>query len=73
MAQTYSQRPSEIIGVRDEWAAYQFDLAVLRIGLEATADAKGSGRSRNGRRPKEYRSMKHMTSKKMAIPESGIW
>lgn len=29
IAQTYHCRPSEILGIRDEWAAYQFDIVVL--------------------------------------------
>lgn len=33
MAATYHRRPSEIVGVTDEWAAYQFDAAVLLAGL----------------------------------------
>lgn len=28
----YSRRPSEIAGVADEWAAYQFDLVVAQFG-----------------------------------------
>lgn len=37
MATTYHRRPSEIIGIADEWAAYQFDVAVMLVGLEAKA------------------------------------
>lgn len=29
---THHQRPSAIVGVTDEWAAYQFDLAVAQFG-----------------------------------------
>ena len=32
VAKSYSRRPSEIIGIVDEWAAYQFDVAVLVEG-----------------------------------------
>ena len=32
VAKTYQRRPSEIIGIVDEWAAYQFDVAVLVEG-----------------------------------------
>jgi hypothetical protein len=32
VAKTYQRRPSEIIGIADEWAAYQFDVAVLVEG-----------------------------------------
>jgi hypothetical protein len=32
LAETYGRRPSEIIGVDDEWAAYQLDVAALVLG-----------------------------------------
>lgn len=34
MAKTYGQRPSELVGIRDEWAAYQFDAAVLLASVD---------------------------------------
>ena len=40
MARTYSQRPSAIVGIDDEWAAYQFDAAVL---IESLDDSGGKG------------------------------
>lgn len=36
MARTYSQRPSAIVGIDDEWAAYQFDAAVLIESLDGS-------------------------------------
>lgn len=33
MAKTSYRRPSEIIAIDDEWAAYQFDMAVLMESL----------------------------------------
>lgn len=45
MATTYNRRPSEIIGIRDEWAAYQFDAAVMLVGLER----RGGGGRKGGR------------------------
>lgn len=44
MATTYHRRPSEIVGIGDAWAAYQFDAAVLLVGLE--------GQTRDRRRPR---------------------
>ena len=38
LAKTYGQRPSAIAGIDDEWAAYQFDVAVL---LESLDEGKG--------------------------------
>ncbi len=34
VAKTYHRRPSEIMGIEDEWAAYQFDAAVLFGSLD---------------------------------------
>lgn len=31
-ATAFSRRPSEIVGIEDEWAAYQFDSACLYLG-----------------------------------------
>lgn len=72
MGQAYSRRPSEIVGVRDEWAAYQFDLVALRIGLEETNNGDTSPTTNRRRRKKDYRSLKHR-ARKMEVPESGIW
>jgi hypothetical protein len=45
VAAAYGQRPSTILGITDEWAAYNLDAAVLVIGRRAEARAleKGSG------------------------------
>lgn len=32
MTQTVRQRPSDIVGISDRWAAYQFDSAVCLVG-----------------------------------------
>lgn len=29
----YGRRPSEVLGLKDEWAAFQFDEAVVQFGL----------------------------------------
>jgi hypothetical protein len=45
VAQTYSTRPSKVVGIRDDWLAYQFDVAVLLVGQRVermTADGKVS-------------------------------
>jgi hypothetical protein len=33
----YSQRPSEIVGIQDGWAAYQFDVAAMTLANEVEA------------------------------------
>ena len=40
MATMYHKRPSEILGIADAWAAYQFDAAVLLVGLDADKPGK---------------------------------
>jgi hypothetical protein len=34
MGEAYGLRPSAILGVADEWAAFQFDTAVLSTALD---------------------------------------
>lgn len=55
LAANYHQRPSAIIGIRDEWAAYQFDLAVMYVGTrerseESDAPANSARGFQSGRR-----------------------
>lgn len=45
LAKTYGQLPSAIIGIPDEWAAYQFNNAVLLAGLHHEVEATKNGRS----------------------------
>jgi hypothetical protein len=40
MATMYHKRPSEILGIADAWAAYQFDAAVLLVGLDTGKPGK---------------------------------
>ena len=40
MATIYHKRPSEILGIADAWAAYQFDAAVLLVGLDTGKPGK---------------------------------
>ena len=42
MGKEYGRRPSEIVGIADEWAAFDFDAAVF---LMATEDPKKPRRS----------------------------
>lgn len=42
VATTYNRRPSEIIGIGDEWAAYQFDVAVFLAAHEPAESATQS-------------------------------
>lgn len=46
MAKEYGRRPSEIVGVTDEWAAYDFDAAVF---IAAQDELNPDKRKRAGR------------------------
>jgi hypothetical protein len=46
----YGCRPSQIVGIPSDWAAYQFDLAAYQVGQQALNDDKTKGRrGKNGR------------------------
>lgn len=56
MAAAYGQRPSTILGISDEWAAYSLDAAVLVIGRRAEArTAKGPAAA--GRKKTSWRDL----------------
>jgi hypothetical protein len=42
VAKTFGGRPSDYVGVRDKWAAYQLDAAVLMASL-GDEDEDGAG------------------------------
>lgn len=49
LAQRYSTRPSAILNLADEWAAYQLDLCALYVGAkEETERAKQRGKNERG-------------------------
>jgi hypothetical protein len=37
LATTYHTRPSAVLGIADDWAAYQFDMAVLSFAQHVEA------------------------------------
>ena len=79
MSQAYGVRPSEILRIEDEWAAWQLDETCLIVGREIEK-ASSEGKAfpvtiRKGARKKEqsYAPMKMPGIQKMKIPENGIW
>ncbi len=40
LATAYRCRPSEIVGIPDEWLAYQFDVAAYTVGQQALNEAQ---------------------------------
>lgn len=55
-----------MLGIEDEWAAYQLDLACI-----VAVNADDSERPRV-RKPRKATPLRHM-ARKAQIPESGIW
>lgn len=52
LAEAYGRRPSEIAGIGDEWAAFQFDAAALAIGRRVeNALGENAGKKKEKRRP----------------------
>ncbi len=82
---TYHRRPSEVIGVDDPWAAYQFDLAVAQFG--AWVEGKLSERDKKGKpvtslakllgdetaRSQEYAPVSPVGLRKVRVKEDGTW
>ena len=74
MCEKYGQRPSRVIGITDEWAGYQFDMAVLEAGLRAVIEASDPKKkpSPNGKL-EAGKFTPPGPVRKMVIPENGIW
>ena len=82
---TYQRRPSEVIGVDDPWAAYQFDLAVAQFG--AWVEGKLNERDKKGKpvnslakllgdeaaRTQEYAPVSAVGLRKVRVKEDGTW
>jgi hypothetical protein len=85
LATEYFSRPSDIIGIGDRWAAYQFDLAVLGLARHVEKEL-------NNKKPLErilqdqprsatvqsqqssYSSFRQLGPiRTMKIPENGVW
>jgi hypothetical protein len=86
MAREYSQRPSSLLRVSDEWAAYEVDLAAMVVGRWVEGELrKGRGieevlgkMGRHGDaetrgRGEQFRDARAMVTRKVAIGSSGVW
>jgi hypothetical protein len=85
----YSSRPSTILGIKDNWLAYQVDLVTLMLGRrveELLTEEKLSVTSALERLAAQedpgpaappakgtFRSLSRPGIQKMQIPENGIW
>lgn len=79
LGRTYGVRPSAILGIEDEWAAYQFDLAAMALGnrVEKAIIDKEDVSALLGEKAgkvdkKRFASLKGQ-ARKIKIPDSGIW
>jgi hypothetical protein len=81
MAERYSKRPSEILGIEDGWTAYQLDLCCILAGQLPPERLRANGAGDRPDRPARptagdpaYQSLAGMPGvRKMKIPESGVW
>lgn len=69
VAQTYGQRPSDIIGIDDPTTAYQFDVAVLAT----VSAAKDEPARASASAPQKYTVPTSLPVRRMAIPADGVW
>lgn len=84
LGDAYGVRPSALLGIDDEWLAFQLDETVLIFGREmenemskASADERKRSLTdlfRMNRKPaQQFAPMKMPGIAKMKIPENGIW
>ena len=85
LSATYCQRPSAVVGVADEWAAYQFDLAVGQFG--AWVEGKLNERDSKGKpkhtlaallddtpaQARQYMPVSAAGLRKVRVKEDGTW
>ena len=64
----FSRRPSNLLGISDEWAAYQFDLAALAVlqNLEKPSNT-------NEPKDEEFAPVGGRVSRRVHINEGGDW
>ena len=77
--------PSQVIGIDDPWAAYQFDLAVAQFG--SVVEGKLAERDKKGKpvnslakllgdeaaRAQEYAPVSAVGLRKVRVKEDGTW
>ncbi|MCP4429086.1 MAG: hypothetical protein GY803_31760 [Chloroflexi bacterium] len=85
MGKAFGRRPSEIVGVANDWAAYQFDKACMAAGADAEEKAyekakkSGKGGVDVPQDESEYQGMGGLrqlaggTIKRIKVPDSGVW
>jgi hypothetical protein len=78
LAKEYHSRPSAIVGIEDDWAAYQFDMACLQFArhVDKELDKKRSisailSETSPQTRYADIRQLGPIRT--MKIPDSGVW
>ena len=62
----YGSRPSAILGIDDEWLAYQLDLSCL-VAASQNQESRIQNRESGG-----YGSLKGL-ARKAKVPDGGVW
>ena len=71
---TYGIRPSQMVGVYDEWAAYQLDLACLTAwSKEQKAQPEAAPGTPPPNPNQKFRDPTPYVTRRMKVPESGVW
>ncbi len=86
LSANFHQRPSQIVGVSDEWAAYQFDLCVVHFGswVEGKlAERDSSGRPKHtlagllddgtAAQARQFAPVSAVGLRKVRVKEDGTW
>lgn len=74
LATAYGQRPSGILRISDEWAAYQLDVATLLVGREFEVAIRAGKEPRvKGRQAQVFQDARMMVTRRVRIPKSGVW
>lgn len=78
IAEAYGKFPSEVIGMKTPWGAFQFNEVTLMVGRRAEKNVNEGKDAMNGigvvnAVKRGYRSARQFVRKKIRIPESGVW
>ena len=87
LAMEFHSRPSAVLGIDDEWAAYQFDMACLRLARYVDAELEKkrtlnailsedltTGHSPTRAGGQTFSDVRQIfQARSMSVPESGVW
>lgn len=75
LAQRYSSRPSAMLGIADEWAAYQLDLCALYVGAKEETERANGKRGKSAHDNSGYDDPAPLAAQKVRIADypDGLW